>query len=405
MENSCPKPRLNPSSATPKVYLPGLHGLRFLAAFSVFFGHLEQAKDWLNYGELLGIPFTKSLPLAADGVTLFFVLSGFLITHLLLTERTLTGTIKVRQFYLRRILRIWPLYYLFVFISFVVLPGISALHFPKLDMPLTNSFWERFALYWLMSPHISNLLFPHPGVAGPLWSVGVEEYFYAVWPHVIKRLNGELPWGLVAVIALPICFRSKELTVYFHWSGYFRKFFELARFDCMAIGGAAAWIYFNRSDWAQFIFRREVQVAAWLLAVLHRYYPSNHGRYDFYGQFDNTMDSLVFAAIIMNVGLNPRSLVTLENRFFRFMGEISYGFYVFHWLAIVICMNLLTYWGGISNSQLRNVLLLGSTFALTTAFASLSYYAWERRFLRLKAQHATIDAGLAARDSSSAAPR
>src|SRR3954471_16382358 len=116
-------------SKTDKViYFPNLNGLRFIAALLVIIHHTEQIKDlfglnshWKNYHIWI---------LGKLGVTLFFVLSGFLITYLLLTEKKEFNTIFIKNFYIRRILRIWPLYYLVTILSFFVLPHISFLNIP-----------------------------------------------------------------------------------------------------------------------------------------------------------------------------------------------------------------------------------------------------------------------------------
>jgi peptidoglycan/LPS O-acetylase OafA/YrhL len=110
-----------------KIYFPGLNGLRFLAAIAVIVVHIEQFKqlfgltDGTTQSQFFLAPL---LPTGIESVILFYVLSGFLITYLLLSESQKTGQIAVRRFYLRRILRIWPLYYLRVFVGFVVIPAI-----------------------------------------------------------------------------------------------------------------------------------------------------------------------------------------------------------------------------------------------------------------------------------------
>src|SRR5437867_1336539 len=99
----------------PKVYFPGLHGLRFFAAMMVVFSHVELMMDYHSYPNL----YANNLAVYESGrmgVTLFFVLSGFLISYLLLTEKKVSGTVAVKKFYTRRILRIWPLYYLLVIV-------------------------------------------------------------------------------------------------------------------------------------------------------------------------------------------------------------------------------------------------------------------------------------------------
>lgn len=373
------------SNRSAKVYLPGLHGLRFLAAFSVFFGHLEQAKSWMKYDEFLGFPIDRSLAMASDGVTFFFVLSGFLITYLLFKEREVCGTVNITQFYKRRLLRIWPLYYLFTFLTFAVFPHCPFIEFPILDMALADpDYWKKLGLYLVMSPHVAIILYRHPGIGGPLWSVGVEEYFYMVWPHLVKRLQKIFPWVLAAVIIAPFLFRT-------HGSNFQQVFFSWGRFDCMGIGGLGAWLYFKRPAFLKAVFSKPVQWIAIVMAVLHL------ARSIKYAEYTIWVYCLIYAVIIINVALNPASVLRLETPFMRFMGEISYGLYVFHWLAIIICINSLVVLGGIDNSFLRNLVLLGSTFALTTGFASLSFFAWERRFLRLKSKFAPVVAGLTAK--------
>lgn len=363
---SSPEPQ-----ARKKVYLPGLHGLRFLAAFSVFFGHLEQAKGWMGYTPLLG--FDLSPTLASDGVTFFFVLSGFLITFLLMTEQQKTGNISIPNFYKRRLLRIWPLYYLFMFLTFAVIPYIRFLRFPQLDMVISHDYWRQLGLFLLMSPHVSLLVYGAIGVGAPLWSVGVEEYFYMVWPHLVKRLYAWLPVVLVGVIVVPLLFRM-------YGNGFLKIFFAWARFDCMGWGGLGAWASLRCRERIGWLFSLPVQVVAYGMAVMHLLVWVKYGK--FYIGF--WVYSLVYLVILMNVALNPRSLLKLENRFFRFMGEISYGFYVFHWLVLVVCINSLEALGGIQHEFFRSVVLLLSTFGLTTLLASFSFFYWERRFLLRK---------------------
>ncbi|MGC3978989.1 MAG: acyltransferase [Paludibacteraceae bacterium] len=103
---------------TTPVYLPGLNGLRAIAALSVVFAHISQ-KGIADFG----LPFFIDLPMAGYGVTLFFVISGFLITFLLLKEQAKKQTIDIKKFYVRRILRIWPILlsvYSILFVGFQI---------------------------------------------------------------------------------------------------------------------------------------------------------------------------------------------------------------------------------------------------------------------------------------------
>jgi peptidoglycan/LPS O-acetylase OafA/YrhL len=105
------------SNSNTNVYFPSLNGLRFIAAFMVFLLHFAKQNWGENFDYNPEDNFIYKSVLGDVGVTLFFVLSGFLITYLLLTEQARTSTINIGKFYLRRILRIWPLYFLMILIT------------------------------------------------------------------------------------------------------------------------------------------------------------------------------------------------------------------------------------------------------------------------------------------------
>src|SRR4026208_162751 len=110
------------SEPTERVYFPNLNGLRFIAALLVIMQHIEQIKSMYGIANRWSSPFMQVI--GEQGVSLFFVLSGFLITYLMLEEEKKTGTIQIRNFYRRRILRIWPLYFLIGFLALAVLSRI-----------------------------------------------------------------------------------------------------------------------------------------------------------------------------------------------------------------------------------------------------------------------------------------
>ncbi len=118
------------SQDSSRIYFGGLNGLRFFAATAVIFHHVEQYKLWALrdrpwYHSVFGGDSVTSIFFEALGhkaVSLFFVLSGFLITYLLLAEAQKTNTVNLRKFYMRRILRIWPVYYLVIALTFFVMP-------------------------------------------------------------------------------------------------------------------------------------------------------------------------------------------------------------------------------------------------------------------------------------------
>ena len=162
-----------------KIYFPNLNGLRFIAAFLVIIHHIEQIKSIFNvenYWET--VPFIGII--GKLGVILFFVLSGFLITYLLLLEQE-KGGIIIRKFYIRRILRIWPVYYLYLFISLLFVYFI----YNQVDL-YSTLFYVFFAANIPFVFGFSLQFVDH------FWSIGVEEQFYLFWPWLVKKIKKRL---------------------------------------------------------------------------------------------------------------------------------------------------------------------------------------------------------------------
>ncbi|WP_293893625.1 acyltransferase [Flavobacterium sp.] len=160
-----------------KIYLPGLNGIRAIAALSVVFSHINNKLDYYS------LPKSELLDLANFGVTMFFTLSGFLITYLLLKEIEKTGTIDVKKFYMRRILRIWPLYYFYLIIV-IFLNGIQNVEWPILFyIFILPNFKTSFNGVIATVVGSENLVY----MVGHYWSLGVEEQFYAFWPWLVKK--------------------------------------------------------------------------------------------------------------------------------------------------------------------------------------------------------------------------
>ena len=190
------------SDADPQAfYRPELDGLRFFAFLAVYVEHTigfgsggshHHLPAWL--GDFLG-----AVGVAGNfGVDLFFVLSAYLITELLLREISCTGSLDVRAFYVRRMLRIWPLYF------FVLALAYGLVFFP-VGEGLT---WWHLAGFVFFAGNWVYFLHPVVTVAGPLWSVSLEEQFYIVWPWTIRRLGvGRLYLIALAILVFAMMFR------------------------------------------------------------------------------------------------------------------------------------------------------------------------------------------------------
>jgi peptidoglycan/LPS O-acetylase OafA/YrhL len=141
------------------------------------------------------------------GFIRFFSLSGLLITYLLLEEATRTGTIRIRKFYLRRILTIWPLYDLIVLLGFLLLPLTTDLFtHPQIVASVGDSL-PKVVLFLALLPNPAWVIFGIIPLMGPLWSVGVEEQFYLLWPLLLGGLQNRILLGIVVVIVVMVATR------------------------------------------------------------------------------------------------------------------------------------------------------------------------------------------------------
>src|SRR5207249_1695754 len=174
-----------------KVYFPGLNSLRFFAAFGILVFHIEGFKDTLHLPNAMGVPFIRNIgPLS---VSFFFVLSGFLITYLLLVEKETFGKISIKKFYTRRIFRIVPLYYLIVIIGLLAIPNISFFHYGGYPENMGGIVQASWPLYLLMLPNVAEVIYTVPYIGGA-WTIGVEEQFYLFWPWLIRTNRNHFRW-------------------------------------------------------------------------------------------------------------------------------------------------------------------------------------------------------------------
>lgn len=357
---------------------PGLDSLRFLAALFVVLGHipLNQASRGLPHPSW-GAFFFRGSP----AVSFFFTLSGFLITYLLLDETGRTGTVDVRRFYLRRVCRIWPLYFAVVaaglFVYNALLPRLGIPYPVEYRLPLA------IALYAALLPNLMNSLYTVGGILNPLWSIGVEEQFYLAWAPAMKRFRRRLPalcWTVLALSFLLFCLAQMDV----FGPGRAKGFVGQLRFHYMAAGALCAWALHERRErflaWAPF---RNRALQAALLVLLLDYYLATFIHWGWLG--DEVLQLALYPWLIVDVAANPRRLLRLGNRALEHLGTISYGIYMLHMLA-VYATSALALRAGWARLPLPIYLAAyyATALALTLVLAELSYRFFELPFLRLK---------------------
>jgi peptidoglycan/LPS O-acetylase OafA/YrhL len=355
---------LKPKATT--VYFKGLNGLRAISAMAVLGSHINMSL------QQFGLPGLPTLDLAGFGVTIFFSLSGFLITYLLLEEKQVTGTVAIPKFYARRILRIWPLYFLYLFMAVSV------------AQLLTNFVISHDLLYYLF--FVSNIPFVFGGLLPYLahyWSLAVEEQFYIFWPWLIKYTKNMM----VCLVAFVIGFLLLKVfcNVVYGGNSLIYTVFYVTRFDCMAIGAIGAWIlYFKKQHLLNLLNNPVTEIAAWLILCVVAL-----NSFHILSIIDHEIIAGVTVVLILNQCYNKNPLLSLENKFLNFVGSISFGIYVYHPLLITLLAFLP--WALLPEAYYVKIgIVYAAIVSATVGISYLSYKYFEKPVLIFKEKFAII---------------
>jgi len=374
-------------------YIPSLDGLRGLGSFLVIATHYGYSQEgWI-------------------GLEFFFVLSGFLITSILLTERNSRFGEYLGRFYWRRLLRTFPPYFGYLFICGIVYMCVRQ---PRgfLDvLPSLATYWYNFE--FLFNPTRSPFVFWH------LWSMSVEEQFYLVWPFLVFGLSGvNLRRVIIAIVVLIPVLRL-AVFAYYHLNGmedlYAAKLFFFAtpfHLDAFSIGAAIAVFRLTERE----LKPRWLFLASGCVLLLGLANASiGQNPYDFiprvgepgrflrglsfgYPQFllqnrqflwAYSVIDLLAAALIISASQQNWLRRFFENRFLWHLGRISYGFYIFQMPILFLFKPILP----TNQWSLAGFVFFVVLIVITFGVAHLSYFYFERRFLMLKDYFGKREAG------------
>lgn len=379
-------------------YFPNLDGLRFLGSLIIILFHVEDIKflhnkpviSFINYYGLIG----------NFDVSLFFVLSGFLITYLLLKEKKDNGSINLKAYYARRTLRIWPLYYLILILGFFVLPRLDAYFANAYSANIYKHFWLYFTGCFLFLCPFVRSVSGLPQTMGPIWSVGVEEVFYLCWPLFLRKTKKYLLLFFAVIIFVLLLRNGFFLGDYFYgWEYSFHLIYRIIsslimqyRISCMAIGGIGAyWVVFEKKKILSVLYRKDVQWMVYTITIvllLLRIGVKIEALESFPSIF-HEIYSIFFIIIIVNLATNPRSIARLDYKWTNYLGKISYGLYLYHPIMRIFSLELTEHLfkGEIWNWKM-NISLYFFTLSFTIIISILSYEFFEKNFLKLKKKFA-----------------
>ncbi len=347
-------------------YRPELDLLRFGAFFLVFLHHsLPRGGQIGHLGPLFGASIAALDNAFGFGLCLFFALSAYLITELLVRERKTNGKVQIKAFYLRRALRIWPLYFLALAIGMIYIlltPGSGDV--------------VRFGAYVILAGNWYCVA--HGAVSTPmdiLWSISVEEQFYLFWPWVVAART---KWVLgTATGCLAVC--SAVALLFFGHTGvstdaiWFNSFVQFGMFGA---GAAVSLVLRGRSLQWRVVTRVSAATAALLLwwsasFLFHIKDTSVTPPVTMLlaGYAAVAMGCVLLLLAVMGISADhlPGALI--------YLGRISFGLYVFHEWARTLAFRIVP-----SKGIVHPLLAL----AITIGLASLSFRFFETPFLKLK---------------------
>jgi peptidoglycan/LPS O-acetylase OafA/YrhL len=364
-----------------KIHFRNLDGLRFVLALIVFFAHssLGVVLSDISPFNFLDKIFINIFSSGGLAVSFFFTLSGYLITYLILVEHKETGQLDVKKFYLRRALRIWPLYYSVLFFSFFIYPWIKT----QLGYADENPF--SFLSQFFFLSNFDNIFVDEQGLIGlaPMmisinWSIAIEEQFYFFWP-LLFLLTGARRFIFVIIPVIIVSWFANNLmegaSLYYH---------TLAVISDLGVGALFAYICFYKAIFVSQLSKMPRFVIIFIYAcgfslilypeIMPSYFPAR------------IITSVFFAFIICEQNFAKESIFKFgNNHFLSSLGKYTYSFYLLHPIGIQVAIITFRYLHMQRADSIGHALLyVAIAFIAAMIFSFISYRYIELFFLHLK---------------------
>ena len=283
------------------------------------------------------------------------------------------------KFYWKRILRIWPLYFVIVALALFVVPIFGNFLFDNFQNPL-NSATAVLCLI-LFVPNLLRLGFPNLLGANQLWSVGIEEQFYLFWPLLIRRfISNVIPFLLLFIAGKFMIHLCLELMSNKYGGirlSQILQLYELFPVEQMAIGGlGATFLFFEKRRWVRLFSNPLVGILSLTLSLAIAVFGWHYWMFSY-------LQGFLFCILIFQIIHHRVIYQRLEKTWLNHLGNISYSIYMWH--TLVIAMNISIFdLIGIPMDELGNIVLYLSTVIMTLLISHISFSYLEKPFLKLK---------------------
>jgi len=375
-----------------RFYYPELDSIRFFLFLCVWGRHVLPM-DLAPYSAhhvpmLLAKAITNMINALMGSLDVFFIISGFLITQLLLRERDLNGRVDLKAFYVRRALRIWPVYFFVIGLA-ILLPVFDGSPAVPWTYVLSYLF---FAGNWVLA--LGH--WPQAVILGPLWSVSFEEQFYLLWPLVVRRASRKIICG-TAIGLLGVAALARLILLFEHATGQFMWFNSFVRVDSIACGILLA-LTFHRREPPRLGMPKRLALlllggSAWV--VVSKFCGLFHaGPMVPSVMIGYPLMSLGGVAIFLSFfGAAGEGASFLENSGLIYLGNIAYGLYAYHLLGRQLSEYAFAVYHNHAHNYSRALPELCG-LALTFLLAAASFKWLEAPFLRLKRRFKHVPSGV-----------
>lgn len=368
-----------------KLYFENLDSIRFIAAAMVFIGHsMSNSYKYLNIDGTFLEKILNIISNGGIGVSVFFVLSGFLITFLLISEFHATGKIQVRDFYMRRVLRIWPLYFAVITFSFLIYPAFKSMFYvnnPRAsDILYHLTFLSNFDVL-----RIEKFYHGEDAMSQNItWSVSIEEQFYLIWPLLFAFFSTRFWICLISAIILG----SLIFRIFNYQDEYILYFHSFSVMVDLGIGGFFACLIKNSEKIKLFFEKTSTRSHLLFFCIPICLLLWNDILFDFeYGIAVSRIFLATSFAFIISAQALTKSNSALNLKRLSFAdkwGKYTYGIYLLHPIAILL-VSIGRKSMHISDDSFISIFVAAIiSFVLTLVISKLSYKYFESKFLRYK---------------------
>ena len=375
----------------PDIYFRNLDALRAIGCWYVTFVHMLGVYSVKTSANL---PVQKGSAIEQFGqgfLTVFFVLSGFLISYFLIKEKMKVNKIAFKKFYIRRVFRILPIYLVGLLITYAFYKIICNQTAPGLKdgVDYCSAVDKIFLLYLFMIPNVAysiGAFFPH---ISNYWSVGVEEQFYIAWPVVLHKTKNILrSFATIYILYFIVLLIAFVLYSIYHTENYYRffDFIHHSRFGAFAAGGFLAYIILHIEEYKVkyrkfylFMISKKTQISTIVLLLLAAYINN-----PFFYAFKHVFIIIPCVFIILfNMINGENNIFRIDNKFLNYVGLTTYSMYILNQIFLDIFVGM-----GMGLFGAKNFIAIALfSMGMLTLVSIASYKYIEMTFMKIRAKY------------------